>query len=434
MPLDATLRSPTLQRDALQRDAEPVLAVPTPAVPRGLDLVLLTCTLALLALGLVMVASASAVFANANYHNMSHFLERQLAFAAVGLVALWAGWRIDYRTYRAFVYPTLLATLLLLVGLLVPGLGTHVDGATRWFRLGGVSFQPSELAKLALILYLAHSLARKQEQIRSFSVGFLPHLLVAGLLAVLVLKQPDLGSAALLLAVALLMLFVSGARVSYLLIAVLTAAPVAYQQIVGTPWRLRRMIAFIDPWAFRSNVGYQVSESLISVGSGGLFGLGLGSGKQKLLFLPAAHTDFIFAITGEELGLVGLVAVILLFAVLVVRGMRAALGASDLFGTYLAFGLSAVLGLQAVLHMTVVLGMVPTKGIGLPFYSYGGSALVVQLFAVGVLLNIAARHPPPTTQPPSWRERWDTRGNRRRLPRVIVARGAPQADAMMRAS
>ncbi|MBK8481235.1 MAG: putative lipid II flippase FtsW [Proteobacteria bacterium] len=429
MPLDAALSLPALKASTIQSDADPVLAVPAPAAARGLDLVLLACTLALLALGLVMVASASAVFAKARYHDMSHFLSRQLAFAAVGLLALWAGWRIDYRTYRGWVYPALLATFALLVGLLVPGLGTHVDGATRWFRLGGVSFQPSELAKLSLILYLAHSLAAKQEQIRSFSVGFLPHLLVAGLLAGLVLKQPDLGTAALLLGVALLLLFVSGARVSYLLIAVLSAAPVAYQQIVGTPWRLRRMIAFIDPWAFRSNVGYQISESLISVGSGGIFGLGLGSGKQKLLFLPAAHTDFIFAITGEELGLVGLGAVVLLFALLVVRGMRAALGAHDLFGTYLAFGLSATIGLQAVLHMTVVLGMVPTKGIGLPFYSYGGSALVVQLFAIGVLLNIAARHPPPSAPALRWRDRWDTRGNRRRLPRVIIARGRPGVDA-----
>lgn len=416
MSLDAALPSPSLQRDT-----EPVLAVPAAAPPRGIDLVLLACTLALLALGLVMIASASAVFGKANYHSMFYFLERQLVFAAVGLGAMWLGWRIDYRSYRSLVYPALIATLLLLVALLVPGLGTHVDGATRWFRLGGISFQPSELAKLALVLYLAHSLARKQEHIRSFSIGFLPHLLVAGLLAALVLKQPDLGSAAILLAVALLLLFVSGARISYLLIAVLTAAPVAYQQIVGTPWRLRRMIAFIDPWAFRDTTGYQVSESLISVGSGGVFGLGLGGGKQKLLFLPAAHTDFIFAITGEELGLIGLLAVVLLFALLVLRGVRAALGAADLFGTYLAFGLSATIGLQAVLHMTVVLGMVPTKGIGLPFYSYGGSALVVQLFAVGVLLNVAARPPPPTTKPMRWRDRWDTRGNRRRLPRVVIA-------------
>jgi cell division protein FtsW len=390
-----------------------------PKPPRGLDVVLFAAVLLLLALGTVMVYSASAVYAGSRYHDAMFFLKRHLIYAMLGLGALYVGWRIDYRLYRFLVYPALGLTIVLLAALLVPGIGTRVDGATRWFRVAGISFQPSELAKLTLILYLAHSLAEKGKQLRVFTVGFLPPLCIAGVIAVLMLKQPDLGSTAVVMAVTMLLLFVAGTRVSYLMLALLAAAPVVYQQIVGTPWRLRRIVAFLDPWAHRQDAGYQISESLISVGSGGLSGLGLGAGKQKLFFLPAAHTDFIFAITGEELGYVGLLVVVVLFGTLVVRGLRAALGANDLFGTYLAFGITALLGLQAAFHMSVVLGLVPTKGITLPFFSYGGSGLLINLLCAGILLNVAARHPLPSSVK-TWRRRVGRR-NRKRGQRVVVA-------------
>lgn len=386
--------------------------------PRGLDTLLLLVVLTLLALGTVMIFSASAVFAARKYKDGTFFLLRHVSYASIGLVALYIGWRIDYRHYQRFVYPLLIASGLLLVGLFV--VGTRVDGAVRWFRLGGLSFQPSEAAKLTLVIYLAYSLSKKREDMRLFSIGFMPHLLVAGAIGALVLKQPDLGSTAILMAVTFLMLFVAGTRLSYILAALLAAAPLAYQQIVGTPWRLRRLIAFLDPWAYRRDAGYQISESLISVGSGGIHGVGLGAGKQKLFFLPAAHTDFVFAITGEELGLIGICAVVALFAVVIWRGVRAAFGARDLFGTYLAYGITATFGLQALLHMSVVLGLVPTKGITLPFFSYGGSGLVMNLFSVGVLLNIAARNEAPSLAMARPRRKTG-RLNKRRTQRVVVA-------------
>jgi cell division protein FtsW len=268
-----------------------------------------------------------------------------------------------------------------------------------------------------LVVYLAYSLTKKRNKVRSFSVGLLPHLGVASLMAALVLKEPDLGNAAIMLAITLLLLTVAGTKLSYVMIAVLSATPVAYQLIVGTPWRLRRLLAFLDPWAYRKDAGYQVAESLISIGSGGGSGRGLGAGKQKLFFLPAAHTDFIFAIIGEELGLLGLGAVVLLFAVLLWRGLRASIGSRDLFGSYLAFGIISLVSLQALMHMAVVLGLVPTKGITLPVVSYGGSALITNLFCLGVVLNIAARKPLLASRAVELR----AGKNRRRASRVVIA-------------
>jgi len=412
------------QVSAGNRASEAAAIAIDPAARRGLDLVLFGAVLLLFGIGVVMVYSASAVYAAAKYQDGMYFLKRQLLYGGAGLGALYVGWRIDYRHYRRWIYPLLGTSVLLLIGLLVPGLARKVDGATRWLRFAGISFQPSELVKVTLVLYLAHSLSRKSpDRLRLFSVGFLPPLAVASLIAVLVLKQPDLGSTVILMAVTLLTLLVAGTRVSYVLTAVLAAAPIAYHQIVGTPWRLRRLIAFFDPWTYRKDAGYQISESLMSVGSGGFWGLGLGAGKQKLFFLPAAHTDFVFAISGEELGFVGLCLIVALFAVLTWRGLRASLGANDLFGSYLAFGITATLSLQAAVHMAVVLGMVPTKGITLPFCSYGGSSLLVNLLSVGILLNVAARNPQPVRDGgPQRRSRWFSR-NRRRAPRVVVADG-----------
>jgi cell division protein FtsW len=405
-------------RGHLRRGRPATPKPPQPAGgPRGLDVLLLAAVLGLVGLGMVMVYSSSAIFANAKYGAASYILRRNLIYGALGLVALYVGWRLDYRLYQRWSYPMLIGVLLLLVALLVPGLGTTIDGATRWFHLGGVSFQPSEPAKFALVVYLACSLAKKRDSVRSFSVGFLPHLAVAGLMGLLVVRQPDLGTAVVLGLVTLLLLFVAGTKLSYILISMMAAAPVAYQLIVGTPWRLKRLLAFLDPWAYRQDAGYQISESLISIGSGGLYGLGLGDGKQKLFFLPAAHTDFIFAIVGEELGLVGMGAVVALFVLVVVRGLQAAFGARDLFGTYLAFGITSIFGLQSLLHMSVVLGLVPTKGITLPLVSYGGSALVTMMFMMGVLLNVAARNPAPSSIKLADRRA----ANRKRQARVVVA-------------
>jgi len=392
----------------------------------GIDRVLCGTVLVLAAFGSVMVFSAGAVFAAKKYGDAFYFLKRELVYELVGLVAFGVALRIDYRFYRRVAYPLLFVSVALLVAVLK--VGSRAGGAIRWFRVGPLSFQPGELAKFALCVYLATLLARKAEKIRDFSVGFLPPLVVTAVLMGLLLKQPDLGTAVIFGCVALGLLFVAGTRTNYLVLALLVAAPAGWSFIVSTPFRMRRMLAFLDPWAFRRNVGYQITESLISVGSGGVSGLGLGDGRQKLFFLPEAHTDFILSIVGEELGLAGIAFVIVAFCVLVWRGLRTAWRARDPFGSYLAFGITTMFGLQALVNIGVVLGSLPTKGLPLPFISYGGTSLVVSLFMAGVLGNVSGRFPEPRDS--RW---WNlvSRGagssNRRveRGPQVVIDVGPP---------
>jgi cell division protein FtsW len=375
---------------------------PSHALPDGrhepvrlsVDPILLGAVLALLSLGLVMVYSASAVTALEKTGNGFYFLERQLAAAAVGLLAMATALKLGYRRLARLAYPLLVVTLLLLVLVLVPGVGTLVGGARRWIRFPGLSIQPAEIAKFTWVVYLAYSLAKKREKVASFSIGFLPHLLLGGVLVLLCMAQPDFGSAVELLVLLFVLLFAAGTKLSYLVGSVLLALPLAYHAVAHSPYRLQRIKAFLDPWGHRHDVGYQVAQSLISVGSGGFFGLGLGESRQKLFFLPEAHTDFIFSIVGEELGLFGAAAMVLLYAIIVWRGTRAALRASETFGTYLGLGLTALLGAQAVVNMSVAMGMLPTKGLTLPFVSYGGCSLVVSMTAAGALLSLSASTAP----------------------------------------
>ncbi|HVR63550.1 MAG TPA: putative lipid II flippase FtsW, partial [Polyangia bacterium] len=393
----------------------------------GVDRVLCGAVLALLGFGMVMVFSSGAVFAAKRYGDATYFLKRELVYAVLGLCAMSLALRTDYSVYRRLAYPLLALSIVALAAVLK--IGSRAGGAIRWFRLGPLSFQPSELAKLALAVYLATLLARQAEKVRVFSVGFLPPLLVTGTMMGLLLKQPDLGTAVIFGVVALGLLFVAGTRASYLILALLVAAPAGWKFIVSTPFRMRRMLAFLDPWAFRRDVGYQITESLISVGSGGVTGLGLGDGRQKLFFLPEAHTDFILSIVGEELGLIGVLAVIAAFGVLVWRGLRAALRARDVFGCYLAFAITAMFGLQALVNIGVVLGSLPTKGLPLPFISYGGTSLVVSLFMAGILGNISARHPEPRDGVwPGLRGRGGRLGNRRvdGGPPIVIEVGPPR--------
>jgi cell division protein FtsW len=378
-----------------KRDLPGELGERTPPAPQGPDLPLVAAVLALTGFGVVMVFSAGAVFAAKTYGDWTYFLKREAIYAGAGLIAFLFGMRLDYSIYRKVTYPLLFVSMLLLAAVLK--LGPSINGAVRWFRLGPLSFQPSELAKFALALYLAVLLARKAEKVRDFSMGFLPPLLMTGVFLGLLLKQPDLGTAVIIGVTALGLMFVAGTRTSYILISVLVAAPVGWKVfITGESWRMKRILAYLYPWQYRRDIGYQLYESLISVGSGGVFGQGLGQGHQKLFFLPEAHTDFILAVVGEELGLVGILAVLATFALLVWRGLRAAMRARDPYGCYLAFGITCLFGLQAIVNMCVVLGLLPTKGLPLPFVSYGGTALVMSLFMAGVLANISARAPEPS--------------------------------------
>ncbi len=364
----------------------------------GADRLLCGLVLAMTALGLVMVFSAGAAFGAKRYGDWTYFLRREALFTLTGLCAFAFGLRTDYAFYRRWSYPLLALVIGLLVGVLF--FGTSANRAVRWFRLGPLSFQPSEVAKFALVLYLAVLLSRNAERMRAFSMGFLPPLLMTGVVVGLIVIQPDLGTAIIMGLVMLVMLFVSGARTSYLVVAVLVTAPLVWKVlIIGKAWRMKRILAFLEPWQHCQNSGYQLCESLISVGSGGIWGQGLGASRQKLFFLPEAHTDFILAIIGEELGLIGVLALLTAFALLFWRGLVAALRARDAFGSYLAFGITALFALQALGNMGVVLGLLPTKGLALPFISYGGTSLVMSLFMAGVLGNISARAPEPRRTP-----------------------------------
>jgi cell division protein FtsW len=359
---------------------------------RPIDLVLLAAVMGLVVIGTVEVYSSSAVYALKRSGDGAYFLKRQLMWVGLGLGAMWLGARTDHRWLSRRTYSLLAAALLALVAVLF--VGATINSARRWFVLGPLSIQPVELAKLSLVTYLAYSLSRKADRLEKFTIGFVPHLLVCAVMMALLLKQPDLGSSIILGATTLTLLFVAGTRTSYILLAVLASAPVAYHFIVGTPWRMKRFLAFFNPEAFSDTVAYQIVQAHIAVGSGGATGQGLGDGLQQLGYMPEGHSDFIAAAIGEELGFVGLLVVLSLYGVVLWRGARAALIAREPFGAYLAFGITLGFAFQAVVNFGVVLGLLPAKGITLPLVSYGGSSFIMSMYLVGIVLNVGRASPP----------------------------------------
>ena len=353
------------------------------------DYLLFLIVVALVGFGVVMVYSASAILATDRFHDPYFFLRKQCFWALLALAVLWAVMGVDYRRWRGLVLPLLVVSAALLVLVLVPPFGQEINGTRRWLRWGPISFQPTELAKLALVLYLADFLARRQTVIGAFWRGFLPPLVVTGLMAGLVLRQPDLGSSVALVSVVLCMLYVAGARLGHMALVGAAAIPVIALAVTGASYRLRRVFAFIDPWADPRGSGFQIIQSYLALGGGGLTGRGLGESKQKLFYLPEPHTDFIFAIVGEELGFVGAVFTVALFGLVLWRGMRIGLRVSEPFGALAAIGITAMLATQALVNLGVVVGLLPTKGLPLPFVSFGGSSLLVAMASVGLLLNIS---------------------------------------------
>lgn len=351
---------------------------------------LLLAALALAGVGLIMVYSAGSALAAKRYLDEAHFFKAQLLHVAVGLAVMGVLASLDYHRLERLAYPLLLAVLLTLLLVLVPGVGHTAGGAVRWLRIGPLSLQPAEFAKLALVVYLAYSLSVHADNIKSFSRGLVPHLGVAAVLILPVLAEPDLGMSVILFTLAVVMLFVAGVRLSYLLSMLVAAAPLVYLLIVRFPYRFQRITAFLNPWDDAGGAGFQIIHSFFALGSGGLTGAGLGASRQKLFYLPEPHTDFIFGVLGEELGLWGVLLVLGLFLVVIVRGLKIALEARELFGTYLALGATLIIGLQAFINTGVVMGLLPTKGLTLPFISYGGSSLVVNFACVGMLLAVAA--------------------------------------------
>ncbi len=354
----------------------------------SVDRWLFGAVLLLVLLGLVMVFSASAVMAKDKFGSPYTFLLRQIGWAVAGLLAMVALMRVDYRRYKhpAVVFTLLGLTMVLLVAVffLDRSHNTH-----RWLRFGIFSFQPSELAKPALILFLAYFLENRTREIADWRHTLLPAILPSVIFSALIVKQPDLGTAMVCMALTASVLFVAGMEMKYLGYGFAACLPVLYILLFRVGWRRERMLAFLDPWSDPQGRGFHMIQSLIAVGTGGIAGLGLMEGKQKLFYLPEPHTDFIFAVIAEELGLLGTLAVVALFGVLCYRGMRAAMRTSDLYARFLAVGITSTIVIQAFFNISVVLGLLPTKGIPLPFISYGGSSLFITLACVGVLLNIS---------------------------------------------
>lgn len=351
------------------------------------DILLLAVTVALLGFGLVMVWSASSALAQERHGTPYYFLLKQVAWGALGLAGMGAALRIDYRALRrpAVVYSLLAVSTILLVAVLFlrPVNETH-----RWIRLGALSFQPAELAKLAIVVYLAYHVERRADRVNELAT-LLPALLLLGWLGFLILIQPDLGTAFCLVLTGAVLLYVAGVRLKYFAVLAVPAVVALYAAVMAVPWRRVRLTTFFDPWSDPQGAGYQVIQSLIAVGTGGVTGVGLMEGRQKLFYLPYPYSDFIFAVIGEELGMLGALAVVLAFVVLLWRGLKAAWGAPDDFGRFLAAGLTLSIVLQALVNVSVVLGLLPTKGIPLPFISAGGSSLVFALVGVGLVANVS---------------------------------------------
>ncbi len=357
--------------------------------PMQYDITLLFPVLFLVGVGIVMVYSASSALALKKFGTSYYFLKKQSIFALLGIVVLVVSCHIPYRMYRSLAYPLLILAMVFLTGILISGFGYSAGGAKRWFRIAGFTFQPSEFARFALVIYLAYSMNRKMDRIKEFSVGFLPHVLVLGLFTVLIMLQPDFGSVVIFGAITWIMLFVGGVRVSYLLGSMVLVIPAVYYMMAGADYRIQRIMSFMNPWQYSGDKGYQVVHSLLAFGTGGIWGAGIGKGYQKLFYLPEPHTDFIFSVIGEELGLIGVLIILGLYTVILWRGISIARNSQDVFGSYVAIGLTTAMGLQICVNMGVALGLLPTKGLTLPFLSYGGTSLLMNMASIGVLMNIS---------------------------------------------
>lgn len=355
---------------------------------REVDKLLIISTFLLLAAGFVMLYSTTYITALKRYGDEYRFVNRQMISLVIAFIFFYLATRIPYQSYRGFVYLFLIISALLLILVFVPGIGYTAGGARRWLKIGSITFQPSEFAKLSVVIYLAYSLSKKHEKIKTFSIGFLPHVLIPCIILFLIYLEKDLGCTISLGAIAVFMMITAGVRIRYILGAFLLVAPVLYYLTSKNGYVLSRLTSFIDPWKDPSGSGYQIIQSFLAFGVGGINGVGIGEGKQKLFYLPEAHTDFIFSVIGEEAGLIGVGFIIFLYLIFLISGIRISLSAPDLYGTYLAVGLTFLISLQAVVNMGVVTGLLPTKGLALPFISYGGTSLIVNMAAVGILLNI----------------------------------------------
>ncbi|GIN37622.1 stage V sporulation protein E [Heyndrickxia oleronia] len=353
------------------------------------DIMLIIVTLLLLTVGLIMVYSASAIWANYKFDDSLFFAKRQLLFAGVGVLAMFFIMNVDYWTWRSWAKSILIICFVLLVLVLIPGIGMERNGSRSWIGVGAFSIQPSEFIKLAMIAFLAKFLSEQQKYITTVKKGLVPSLSLVFLAFGMIMLQPDLGTGTVMLGTCVIMIFIAGARILHFAILGLIGVAGFVALILSAPYRMARITSFLDPWQDPQGAGFQIIQSLFAIGPGGLFGLGLGESRQKFFYLPEPQTDFIFAILAEELGFIGGTFVLLLFALLLWRGIRIALGAPDLYGSFLAVGIISMVAIQVMINIGVVTGLMPVTGITLPFLSYGGSSLTLMLMAIGVLLNIS---------------------------------------------
>lgn len=356
---------------------------------KSADFILLFAVLTLLTIGIIMIFSASSIRGEELFNDSYHFLKRQIIFAIIGIIAMLITMNIDYHIYKDHAKLILLFVVILLAIVLIPGLGKKVGGSRRWLGIAGFGGQPSELAKLALVIYIAQFYTRKNDLIKNFKKGILPILIVTGVMFILILMEPDLGTAVLLLAIVFIMLFANGAKIWHLLTILIVSIPAVFYFIFQEPYRRERFLAFLDPWSDPLDTGYHIIQSLLALGSGGIFGVGLGNSHQKFLYLPEPGTDFIFAIIGEELGFLACLLVVLLYLIIAWKGLKISYNTTDRFGSILATGITVMITVQAILNIAVVTASMPITGITLPFISYGGSSLILFLFSTGILLNIS---------------------------------------------
>jgi cell division protein FtsW len=356
------------------------------------DTLLFAAVAALVGIGLVMVFSASSAVAYADHHDVTYYLKRQVLWLAAGLVISYVAYRMDYEKLRRAAPYLLVASIASLVLVLVPHLGIAVNGARRWIGESSISFQPSEFAKLALVIYLAAVLAQHGERITSLARGLFPLCVPAAIMAMLILKEPDLGTASLLAMIAFTMFFAAGARIPHLIAIVLVTIPPVLLEVAASPYKRARIFAFLNPWKDPQNTGFHIVQSLLALGSGGILGEGLGDSRAKFFYLPEQYTDFIFSIIGEELGLLGTLVILGLFVLLTYRAVKIALAAPDRFGFFLAIGCAALIVIQAFVNIGVVTSSWPVTGVPLPFISFGGSSLIVSLVAVALIANVGRHH------------------------------------------
>jgi cell division protein FtsW len=353
------------------------------------DFILIVVTLSLLAIGLIMVYSASAVWADYKFDDTFFFAKRQMLFAGVGILAMFFIMNVDYWTWRTWGKVIIIVCFVLLVMVLIPGVGVLRNGSRSWIGVGAFSIQPSEFMKLAMIAFLAKFLSENQKYITSFRKGLVPSLFLVFMAFGMIMLQPDLGTGTVMVGTAVVMVFIAGAKISHFAMMGLAGLAGFAALVLSAPYRIKRITSFLDPWEDPLGSGFQMIQSLYAIGPGGLLGLGLGESRQKFFYLPEPQNDFIFAILAEELGFIGGSLVLLLFSLLLWRGIRIALGAPDLYGSFLAVGIVSMIAIQVMINVGVVTGLMPVTGITLPFLSYGGSSLTLMLLAVGVLLNIS---------------------------------------------